>query len=244
LIFGLLGFAALTVLTVLHVMRLRSFSLEGVERVTVVGNHLLSAREVLTLAGFPENPRSQTLRPSAMRAALMEHRFVSNATVNRQGKTVVFRTSELRPYFRMVAGDNKYWLCRDGEIVPMDVQNDFGMPFDELRKQVSLRLAGMQLVEDDPAMLALIVYAAIRLEDVLPRQVKEMRVDLRRRCQLILHDGITVKLGALEYERAKDLADKLSVLEKTVRAARNSDRPVREIEFRDPTHAVLVTGGA
>jgi cell division septal protein FtsQ len=179
-----------------------------------------------------------------MRAALMEHRFVSNATVNRQGKTVVFRTSELRPYFRMVAGDNKYWLCRDGEIVPMDVQNDFGMPFDELRKQVSLRLAGMQLVEDDPAMLALIVYAAIRLEDVLPRQVKEMRVDLRRRCQLILHDGITVKLGALEYERAKDLADKLSVLEKTVRAARNSDRPVREIEFRDATHAVLVTGGA
>lgn len=179
-----------------------------------------------------------------MRAALIKHRFVSNASVRRQGKTVVFRTTELRPYFRMVVGGNKYWLCRDGEIVPMDVQNDFGMPFDELRKLVSIRLAGMQLVKDDPAMLALIAYTAIRLEDVLPRQVEEMRVDLRRSCQLILRDGMTVKLGTLEYDRAKDLADKLSVLGKTVRAARNSDRPVREIEFRDATHAVLITAEA
>ena len=240
---AIVAFAALTVLAVMHVMRLQSFSLRGVRRVTVVGNHLLSAREVLTLAGFPENPRDQKLRPAAIRAALREHRFVENASVRRQGSTVVFRTTELRPYFRLVVGKNKYWLCRDGEIVPMDVEMDFGLPFDELRRQLSIRLAGMQLIEDDPAMLALIVYAAIRLEDVLPRQVEEMRVDLKRKCQLILHGGMTVDIGVIEYDNASDLNDKLSVLDKTVRAAKNMDKPVREIVFRDSTHAVLITEG-
>ncbi len=243
LVIAIAAFAALTVLAVLHVTRLQSFSLKGVQRVTVVGNHLLSAREALMLAGFPENPGDQKLRPAAMSVALREHRFVSDASVRRQGKTVVFRTTELRPYFRLVVGNNKYWLCRDGEIIPMDVQKDFGLPFDELRRQVSIRLAGMQLIEDDPAMLALISYAAIRLEDILPRQVEEMRVDLRRKCQLILRGGMTVDLGIIEFDNAADLRDKLSVLDKTVRAARNMDKPVREIVFRDATHAVLITQG-
>jgi len=45
-------------------------------------------------------------------------------------------------------------------------------------------------------------------------------------------------------DNARDLNDKLSVLDKTVRAARNMDKPVREIVFRDSTHAVLITQGS
>ncbi len=227
------AFVTVTVAAVLYALPRRAFALTGVRRITVVGNHLLNAQEVLDLAGFPSQPQRQKLQPVKLSSRLCEHRFVRGAWVRRSGDTVICRISELQPYFRLVVGNDKYWLCRDGEYIPMDVNHDFGPLFDELRRHVSVRLAGMQLAED-PQTVALIINTAMRLEAALPRRFAEMRVDLRQRFQLVTKQGLVVELG-----EPSDLAEKVAVLAEALRAAGNLGVPVREIEYLDSTHVVL-----
>jgi len=227
------GFATVSVLAIVYALPRRAFTLGGVQRVAVVGNHLLSAREVLACAGFPTQPYQQRLLPSKLEANLRAHRLIAGARVRRSGRTVVFFIRELQPYFRLLVGADKYWLCRDGSVLPMDTERDFGPVFDELRRQVSVRLAGAQLVED-PEALALAVKTAMQVESIAPHRFAEMRVDLNQRYQLAARSGLIVDLG-----ESSDLADKVDVLGEALRAAGSASAPVRRIEYLDSTHVVL-----
>ncbi len=217
----------------------RTFTLVGVSRITVVGNNIRSAREVLKLAGFPDQPTAQRLSPRLMNAALRNDRFVRRSSITRKGDAVLVMVSEARPYFRMVFGGQRYWLCRDGEAIVMDVLGDKGRLFDELRKRVTVRLAAPQMLED-PQMLAQGVYVAMRIEEMLPMQFAEMRVGLDGKYQLLMRNGLAIQLGGPETE---GLEANLAVLDKAIRAARGMGKPIKEIDFRDSTHVVVTVVG-
>lgn len=210
----------------------KSFTLEGVRRITVVGNNIRSAREVLKLAGFPEQPTAQRLNPKLMSAALRKDRFVLGSSITREGDAVLVRVSEVRPYFRMVIGAQRYWLCRDGEAVLMDPQRDKGKLFDELRKRVTVRLAAKQMLED-PQQLAQAVFVAMRLEEALPLQFAEMRVDLDGKVQVVMRNGFIIQLGGPNPE---ELEGNLSVLGEAIRGARSMKEPIKKIVYEDSTH--------
>lgn len=210
----------------------RSFTLEGVRRITVVGNHIHSAREVLKLAGFPDQPTAQRLNPKLMSGALRKDRFVLGSSITRKGDAVLVRVSEVRPYFRMVIGTQRYWLCRDGEAVLMDPQRDKGKLFDELRKRVTVRLAAKQMLED-PQQLAQAVYIAMRLEETLPLQFAELRIGLDGKVQIVMQNGFVIMLGEPEPE---ELEGKLKVLGQAIRGARSMKEPIKKIVFLDSTH--------
>jgi cell division septal protein FtsQ len=236
LLVAVIGAVIVAAAAVAFALPRKSFTLEGVQRVTVTGNNILSAREVLKTAGFPDPVTAQKLKPSAMCAALRKNRFVRGAWVERKGSTVLVRIAEARPYFRMVAGDKRYWLGRDGDAIVMDPARDRGPLFDELRRRVTVRMAGPQMLED-AQMLAQAVYAAMRLEEILPMQFAEMRVSTKGDYQLVMRNGMLILLGGPE-----GLDDNLAVLDKTIRAARNLNRPVSQIDFRDSTHVVVKVG--
>jgi cell division septal protein FtsQ len=210
----------------------RTFTLKGVRRITVVGNYLVPSSELLSLAGLDSPSASEKLRPAVVEKELAAHRLIRSAKLARRGNTVVLWVAEVRPYFRTIMGGKKYWLCRDGELIPMDAEADFGHPYDALRQCVSLRLAGMQLLED-PAMVSLILYTAMRLEDMLPHSFAEMRVDLRGNIQLVTRSGLVAKIGDTEA-----LNEKLADLPHVVRMARNTPNAVLA-EYLDENHWVL-----
>ena len=210
----------------------KSFTLEGVRRITVVGNNIRSAREVLKLAGFPDQPTAQRLSPKLMSDALRKDRFVLGSSITREGDAVLVRVSEVRPYFRMVIGAQRYWLCRDGEAILMDPQRDKGMLFDELRKRVTVRLAAKQMLED-PQQLAQAVYIAMRLEETLPLQFAELRLGLDGKADIVMRNGFVIQLGEPD---PKELEGKLAVLGKAIRCARSMKEPIKKIIFEDSTH--------
>lgn len=225
-------FGAVGYLAVKYALPERAFTLKGVRRITVVGNYLVTSGELLSLAGL-SNPRAGVkLRPPIIEKELTAHRLIRSAQLARHGNSVVLRVTEVRPYFRTIIGGKKYWLCRDGELVSMDAKADFGHPYDALRQCVSLRLAGLQLLED-PAMVSLMLYTAMRLEDMLPHSFAELRVDLRGNIQLVTHSGLVAKLGDTEA-----LDEKLADLPHVVRKARNTPDAVLA-EYLDERHWVL-----
>jgi cell division septal protein FtsQ len=214
----------------------KSFTLSGVERITVTGNNILSARTVLKTAGFPDPITAQRLKPSTMCTALRKNRFVRGASIMRKGDAVFISIAERQPYFRMVVGSKRYWLGRDGDAIPMDPALDRSPLFGELRRRVTVRLAAPQMLED-PQMLAQAVYVAMRLEEILPLQFAEMRVSTNGKYELVMRNGLRILLGGSE-----GVDDNLAVLDKTIRAARNLKKPVRQIDFRDSTHVVVKVG--
>lgn len=228
---------AVSIAAVAYALPRRSFSLQGIKRITVVGNNILAASEVLKIAGFPEQPTAQPLNPSAMSDALRQNRFVKRASIMRKGDTVVVRLSEVKPYFRLVIGGERFWLCRDGEVIAMDAQADQGKLFAELRKRVTVRLASHDLL-DDAGLLAHAVYVALRLEGLLPMQFSEASVSGDGDYHLQMRNGLQIKLGAKEGVEAN-----LAVLDKAIRAARSMNKPVKMIDFRDSTHVVVTTTG-
>ena len=230
-------FGAVTVLAVKYALPARSFTLKGVRRITVVGNYLVPPSELLSLAGLDRPQAAMEIKPAAVKQKLAGHRLLRGVRLYRKGPAVVLHVTEVRPYFRTLIQDRKYWLCRDGELIPMDTKADFGHPYDALRQCVSLRLAGTQLLED-PAMVSLIIYTAMRLEEILPHAFAEMRVDLRGNIQLVTRSGLVAKLGDTER-----LDDKLAVLPEVIRKARNTPNAAF-LEYREPDRVVIKLAGS
>ena len=194
-------------------------------KLVVRGCVLTTAPAVLgTLSATGEETYLELWRWARGRDLSQERWLQSVALVPAWGRAAVLTVRERQPVLRVVGGGNKYWLCDDGRLVYMDVENDFGGVFAAIRKLPSIDLARDPGQGPLPLARELLLSAAC-LEEVLAGVIKTIAVNEKGEFTLYDHTGFPVRLGA-----PKDLRRKIGALEKALRSCADDRRALRYLD--------------
>ena len=218
------AFALVTLLVILFSLPRTSFSVSGIRRISVTGNYFLSGNEILRIVAFtPASSYRVDLREWA--GKLKGHRMIAGVRVFVKGDSLIIRLEEHRPNYRVVIGDQKFWLTEKGKLIEMKPQDE-GKIFEAIRRQVSIR-AGRIDQFDDPAFTSLAIFCSNSVDEFLPGQGAELRFDLLGNVELITTQGIRFKLGKLGVETPK----KIEVIPQIIRVVKNRGRAVELVDF-------------
>lgn len=181
-------------------------------KLVIINTNMVSPEELLDATGISGADSYASLADKAANYNPASARWLK--AVDSQlawGATVVLDPTERLPLLRVVAGGVKYWLCDDGSLARMDVDNDHGGVFDRIR--------GMPRVEllEDPgagplALAELLLTTGGYCQALMPGIITTIRLTPEGELNLIEQGGLEIRLGP-----PVDLEQKLSALPKALR---------------------------
>jgi len=224
--------ALVTLLVTIYSLPRRSLPASAIRRICISGNYFLSGNEILRIVGFtPASSYRVDLREWAGR--LRRHRMIAAVRVITRGDSLIVRVEEHRPSFRVLVGDQKFWLTANGKLIEMKPE-DRGEIFESIRRRVSIRVGRVDQFQD-PAFTSLTILCCRSVEEFLPGQGAELRLDLLGNAELTTTQGIRFKLGKLDAEICK----KIEVIPQIIRVIKNRDRSVELVDFSKPDMALI-----
>ena len=144
------------------------------------------------------------------------------------GWTVVLDPTERLPLLRVVAGGAKYWLCDDGALAKMDVDNDHGGVFDRIRG-----MPNVELLEDPGqgplAEAALLLTTAGYCQSLMPGMIAMIRITTDGELNLTDQGGLEIRLG-----QPNELEKKLSALPKALRICESDRNSLDYLDASNP----------
>jgi len=193
----------------------------GISNVHLYGNKRTPPESILAALGFEPGQSIFDADVHAARARLMKLDWVADADVRRRyPDDISVRVFEKLPFALWQAPDGKLWVVqRDGSLITTTGVSEF--------KHLPL------LVGDGGSNAADIVDAVAQHRAVLARVRAYQRVS-DRRWNLILDDGVVVKLPELKWQPELDTLERL-IIDKGI-----LERDVVEIDLRSPTQYFFV----
>jgi cell division protein FtsQ len=217
---GLWKVSALLVLLLSVVFILRLLYIEISERLTVrqiqvIGNHLLSDREILSMGGLRRGESILNLKTAKVREKLIQSSWIKEAYVRKElPHRVLVYVQEVKPVALLQRGKRFYMIDREGNIL------------EEIKEVVSF-LPVIRISRNHKGLLkeALLLARVIRNEGFFPES--EVRIEGTRPEDLtIVVDGRIIKIGKGKYR------DKLIRLVQVEKKIENKAIPVEFVDLR------------
>ncbi len=193
----------------------------GVAQVHLAGNSHTSADTIMAALGFKHGQPIFDVDLRAARARLLQLPWVADAEVKRRyPDDITVRIVEREPYARWHSSNGLYVVERNGRLITGEGAGSF--------RRLPL------LVGDGAPEAAEPFVEAVGQHRAIAARVEAYQLQSGRRWNLLLADGVTVKLPETGWQ--KQLAD----LERLIVDKHILDADIREIDLRSPTHYFFV----
>lgn len=195
----------------------------GISAVNLAGNNRTPAASVLAALGFEPGQSIFRADIQSARERLMQLEWVAQADVSRRyPDSISVAIVEKQPYALWQAVDGLHVIERSGKPITFARMQDF---------------PHLPLFIGDPPVGASDLVAAIATHRAVSARVKAMqRVDTRR-WNLILDDGVVVKLPEDGWQKQLDVLEHL-IVDKSV-----LERDISEIDLRSPDNIFYTLRG-
>ena len=193
----------------------------SIAQVHLSGNARTPVESIVAALGFKPGQSIFAADLQAARARLKQLPWVSDADVRRRyPDDISVRIMEKLPFALWQAGDGKLWVVeRDGGRITTDGIEQF---------------KGLPLLAGDGGAAASDIVDAVQLHRATQARVRAFQRVSERRWNLILDDGVVVKLPETDWARELDTLEHL-IIDKGI-----LERDVIEIDLRAPAQIFFV----
>jgi len=192
----------------------------GVHNLRIAGNARVSTKEIVAALGVVEGQSIFNLDLRAARARLMALDWISDAQVRRRyPDSIDVRISERQPFALWQSPNGLFVIERSGRVIS-------GRGLTQFTKLPKLAGAGANGGAD--------IADAVAAHRALAARVVIMERMGERRWNLILDDGVVVKLPEKDWQKQLDVLEHL-IVDKGV-----LERDISEIDLRSATHYFFV----
>ena len=168
-----------------------------VNNIIVMGNNILTEKEIVSLASIGTGQRLYSVDLQAAQRLVLQNAFVKSATVNREAPDRIAIAVKERVPFAVVALEKIEYVDADGVVLPpARSENIFDLPVLTGAFQLSEFVPGKQIMGKEVGEALEILATAQQLSDELYRRISEIHIEPGR--DIILYtaeSGVPVVFG-------------------------------------------------